>query len=258
MRYRQFFTPEPLPDAIGRSEFDSNRFGLSIGRLELGAVDERHTPERIRELILASGHDLVILRYPSAQADWFARLLDPAYTLIHADTLIYWSRPLHARDAAPALTYPVTTEPDLDVLDALVRRVFADYTNHYASNPKLSGDDALDGYVEWARTWATHPARGCLLLGPPKMPLGLVTVDVTDGTAEIALVGTAPDVRDKGVAGQLMRAAQAWAVQRGGQSLVISTQAQNVRVQRVWAREGYRPTASLNTLHVQLSWEGTS
>ncbi|MEL6178407.1 MAG: hypothetical protein AAFS10_05610, partial [Myxococcota bacterium] len=179
MRYHQFFTPEPLPAAIERSTYDSDRFGLSIGRLELGAVDARHTPDAIRGLLRACPHELVILRYPSAQVNWFARLLDPSYTLIQADTLLYWSRPLCATDATPELTLPVYEASDMGQLATLVRSIFVAYTNHYAANPDLPTSNAIEGYVEWAQSWAMHPDRSCLLVGLTDQPLGMVTVDVT-------------------------------------------------------------------------------
>ena len=43
------------------------------------------------------------------------------------------------------------------------------------------------------------------------------------------------------------------AVARGGREMVISTQAQNVRSQRVWTRLGYRPILALTTVHAMLA-----
>lgn len=224
---------------IDPSPLESARFGLRIGRWVPADVDEQ---------VETADFDVVIVRRPAEWADRWADLArHDGYTALHADTLVFWEWRDDGGDLGPA---PQTaSDDDTHRLDELVRDVFERYQNHYASNPLLDPDAALEGYVEWAtRTVAT--SGGALILTDDLGPTGFALVDWTADPPDVRLAGVCQRARRRGEYGKFMLATMWSARDRGSARLQISTQVQNVGVQRTWSRLGWRPFAAFDTVHL--------
>jgi RimJ/RimL family protein N-acetyltransferase len=75
-------------------------------------------------------------------------------------------------------------------------------------------------------------------------------VQHADDHTEILLAGLVPAAQGRRLYGDLLLAVERAAGEAGRERLVISTQVQNVRVQRAWARFGMRPFAAVETVHL--------
>lgn len=252
MALSHFIASDALPTRIAPSPLETRRFGRVIGRLAL-RDGERTSPQELVALAEASGLDLLVLRYPASEIGWFAALSARAPRVIHADTLVYWGAPpgeIHGAADDDGVVRDARAS-ELNALDELVRAVFDHYPNHYNANPALAGGSALEGYVEWARAYVEASGRAALLTEVGDALAGLCTLDLGDD-AEIALIGVRAEHRRHGLAAAMMRAAARRAAAVGARRLLISTQVQNIPVQRVWAGLGLRPEHAFTTLHLHL------
>jgi GNAT superfamily N-acetyltransferase len=258
MAYRDFLQARALPGSITESLLESRRFGLTVGRLTLGQGDPVR-PREVKELILASGLDLTILRYPSEHVRLAAGLLDDRLTGWHADTLLYFERVWDSTSEPPAIVRDVRLahlRPEQAVLLATaVRDVFAAYGNHYAANPWLDQDAALDGYVEWAVGALGSPANSALMLQsvPDGTPLAVCTVDLESDIAEIELAGVVAAARGQGIYRRLLDHVECWLQAAGKSGVVISTQPGTRTAIRAWNERGYRYALGVNTMHLMPS-----
>lgn len=255
MAYRDFLQTRPMPGRVVKSPLESRRFGLTIGRLTLGQGDAVN-PDAVKELILASGLDLTILRYPSEHVRVAAGLLDARLMGWHADTLLYFERVWDPAPEPPATTSDVRLVPlraeHAGLLATTIRDVFSRYGNHYAANPYLDQDAALDGYVEWAVGALGSSTNSALMLQsvPDGTPLAVCTVDLESDIAEIELAGVVSAARGQGIYRRLLDHVEHW-LQAGGKSgVVISTQPGTRTAIRAWNERGYKYALGVETMHL--------
>ncbi|NUW36452.1 GNAT family N-acetyltransferase [Nonomuraea sp. SMC257] len=236
------------------SPLESARFGRPVERLTVGAGSEEEpatedTVDGVREAVLGSAADVIVLRYPAERVGWFAGLTGLGRTAIFADCLVYWS--LRAgRGRPPAPSPGLRTGPlrDPAAVAALVADIFAAYGNHYLADPLLDPAAALAGYQEWA---ARSAAEGsCVALDDGARTLGIATLEDGGPRTEILLAGVVSAARGRGLYAHLLKAVEDQALARGGSEVVISTQSHNTRVQRAWARYGFVPVQAHVTVHL--------
>jgi ribosomal protein S18 acetylase RimI-like enzyme len=245
---------EEEPVRTRHSPLESARFGCSVERLTVPPGRGRSVAP-VREALLASAADVVVLRYPAEHVGWFAELVPGDRTPLFAGSLAYW-RLAAGRGRRPEPCGDLRAGPleDGATASALVAEIFTEYGNHYAANPLFDGAAALAGYREWAG--GSAEAGACLALWGPETGregsavLGLATVDDADAHTEILLAGMVPAARGRGLYAHLLRAVEDRALERGAAEVVISTQEHNTRVQRAWARYGFQPSHAVLTVHM--------
>ncbi len=237
------------------SPSESDRFGFGVGRLSVPACVDSFD-EVARALDRAPDLDLVVVRYAADHVGWFAHLEAIAgHAALHADTLQYWTKPVTptspARPADVARARRGTSE-DAALLAALVADVFASYRNHYAANPLIAADDALAGYVEWAGGFLdpAQSSRHVLFAEQDGSAVGIAAVATEDDVLEIVLAGVASAARRSGVYAALLRDIEDLASDLGMRTVTISTQAHNTAVMRAWARHGFLPDHTIETVHL--------
>ncbi|GAA3151625.1 hypothetical protein GCM10010466_48380 [Planomonospora alba] len=261
---------EPRAEA---SPLESARFGCSVARLTVPPGYGSLAP--VREALRASDADVVVLRYPAENVGWFAHLLsDDGRVPLFAGSLVYWSLPAGlGRRPAPQAGLRTAALEDRETASALVAGIFAEYGNHYAANPLFDGAAALAGYRQWAAgsaeqgrclaLWADGACGADRAVGATPADaaagtagggrgeiLGLATVADDGPRTEILLAGMVPAARGRGLYAHLLRAVEDRALGRGAAEVVISTQEHNTRVQRAWARYGFRPSHAVLTVHM--------
>lgn len=147
---------------IAESPLDSARFGRPVERLTVPAGSGSPFPA-VREAVLGSRADVIVLRYPAEHVGWFAELTALGRTAVFADSLTYW-RLRAGRGRAPEP--PGDLQPTDRVTPAAVREsvsdIFDAYRNHYLANPLFGTAEALAGYREWALRSASE--GGCVAL----------------------------------------------------------------------------------------------
>lgn len=245
------------PAVVGRSvildesPLETQRFGLSFSRALVPLATAESSFDDVRRFLQEDEADVVVLRYPAARVDWFARMLDSGRDLIVADSLTYWRlavgkgrRPGDVADLAGG----VSRDVDPRLVDELVDSIFTGYGSHYLANPLLAPADALAGYREWAQHSALNLPVATLTSKADGI-VGLATLESAAQTCEILLAGIVPGVQQRGYYAHLLAACEGHAADTGATDLVISTQTHNAKVQRAWARYGFEPVGSFLTVH---------
>ncbi|MDX2972478.1 N-acetyltransferase [Kribbella solani] len=226
----------------------AKRFGVSIDRMSVSA--SAGTP--LAEVLAAverSTADVIVLRYPARENTWFAALASGPRTALLADTVVCWSLPAgKGRRPAPlaGFTTQVEREADDELVDDLVADVFGDSGNHYCSNPVFDRARALAGQQEWARRRIAE-VGAVVLRGPDRRVLALAALDEQRSWTEIQLAGVAPAEQGRGRYGHLLAAVEDTCSTR---RLVVSAQAHQTGIQRIWARYGFEPVHNLLTVHL--------
>jgi GNAT superfamily N-acetyltransferase len=244
-----------------QSTLESERFGMSIGRVVVGQdVLEADVAQSLRELLDNAPEELLIVRWPSRMSSLGSAAAASSRAIIPADVLMYWEiAPDHlhpAPDVLAALELSIRVPANADAaarnaVDEVVRDSFREYGNHYTANPALDRDLALEGYIEWAQRSLTDNPQSVVLLLHQDRPVGVATtvVGARGGDLEILLAGLTGAAQGRGWYQHLLSGVASQARASGSRRLIISTQAHNIRVQRAWAREGFRPFEAVTTVH---------
>ncbi|CAB4901418.1 unannotated protein [freshwater metagenome] len=236
------------------SDVDSRRFGLNIYRASLPEIREGE----LFEQLVSNKVDVAILRFPTSQQHEISRLDRLGVPYIISDVLVYYESDLRALGTSESRNPELLFEPagveDHEVLNSLVTEIFEGYRNHYSSNPVLSNVDVLEGYCEWARGYCMRGRQGrwAWIVRDAGVPVAFVTCSEAEGgeEAEVVLNGVRPAAAGRGIYRDLISFVQRFFAQRGVPRLLISTQVQNVVVQKVWVRLDFEPIHSYLTAHM--------
>jgi acyl dehydratase len=213
-------------------------------------------PKQLLAEIIETRADVVVARIPAEQQHELARLDRVGVPYLVADTLLYYSCDLTRYAPAPLrnaeLQFREASPDDHALLNELVREIFADYRNHYSSNPLLAAD-LIPAYQEWVRSYATgsDAAHRCWLASRAGEVVAFATCALhPEQVGEGVLYGVRPAAAGGGVYGDLIRFTQRTYLDAGCVRFRVSTQAQNYAVQKVWSREGFHVDEALLTLHL--------
>ena len=245
-----------LPDErlLAFSAYESARFGLRVFRGAVGGVD---VDTLVRELE-NKRVDIAILRIASGASDLERALSDRGLHSIAADTLVHYCADLRAHaPAAPAsdrLLLRRCNAGDALRLEAIVRETFDGYTTHYHANPLFTSARILEGYVEWAirHVLSNDEGRLAWIIEVDGQDVGFSCVEIAadHSQARGVLNGTLPAYRGHGIYRRMLRAMLTHFAVEAVPRFVISTQARNVVVQRVWTAEGLVFERAESTIHI--------
>ncbi len=235
------------------SPLESDRFGLGLARLVVpdgwdGPDDE------VARLVAGSDADVIVARWPASRVRLAAALAGTNRQVLPAETLVYWAQPVPAQPPTAAEDVLAGLDRALAAeVEEAVRASFAGYLNHYAANPLLGSVTVADAYADWAgRAVRERPEHQVALTSEGRV-VGIATCLVAGDDLEIELAGMVPEAQGRGLYRHLLAGALAVAARASCSRLVISTQAHNVGVQRVWARAGLEPIAAYSTVHAVAS-----
>lgn len=243
------------------SPLEGDRFGLTIGRVVVGQdASEAAASQQLAELLDTAAEELLIVRWPTRMVALGAAAAASQRSIIPADVLMYWEVPAAQLQPDPAaltergLRTAVPTGADAatrGALEHVVRDSFRDYGNHYTANPRLDRELALVGYLDWATRSLEDDPEDVVLLMHRDEPVGVATLTVGNGgdDLEILLAGLTGAVQGQRWYHHLLAGVGDQARARGCTRVIISTQAHNLRVQRAWARAGFRPFGAVTTVH---------
>ncbi len=226
------------------SDIESARFCKQVHRYDLMSIDAAMV-KSIRD----DKPDIAMIRVPSERLREVNENLLFGVAPILADTLVEYECPLAGLRPAPIRnsTFEFVQIMDVPVAEreALVGKIFVDYTNHYMSNPLLHPDDVLAGYLEWGMSFT----MGWVVYDQAR-PVAFANCSVKKGVFDGTLFGVVEEYSGRGIYGDLVSFTQTKAVELGHQMMTISTQAQNLAVQKAWVRRGFSIARSVNTFHV--------
>lgn len=242
--------------AVRPSEAESQRFGLEVVRVEVGSewtpVDPRRPADELLVAIARTNWDLAIVRLPAIRRELVRALVEQEYRVVPGDTLMYWGCDVGRVSSRAGHDSRVRRAgaSDLPLLDRMVASSFSDYRNHYASNPLLDAQATREGYRDWAQK-SVRSGGLAFIVEDSEGAGGFATVmSDASGSWEIELAGMEPAAAGRGLYRLLLEQILMHAADHDIPRLLISTQAHNIRVQRVWARAGLVPLDAFDTLHL--------
>ncbi len=241
---------------VSASPHDSARFGLTVIRVVVGShVRDMHAAvEVVLDAVSRPDVDLAVVRWPAALTALGAHVVAAGPSVVPADTLVYWAGGSISALEDSLQVAPLSDVPaELAALEQLVRATFDRYVSHYAASPDLDPEGVTEGYVEWAlRTAADDPSRTWVAREDDRLLAFATTRTLAEPRdVEVELAGTSPTHRGRGIYTSLLTGMLARLPEQGHDRLLISTQAGNVGVQRLWAGAGLLPLGAFTTVHVR-------
>ena len=183
-----------------------------------------------------------------------SRLDNLDFEYFQADTLVYYY--LNLENYKPKslknqdLTFIKAKKDDVTVLQKMVKVIFKNYKNHYSSNKYINTDDALEGYVQWVISFLDCSNKDVFIVYRNEKPIAFATCEYSQDDIEGVLFGVMPDASGGGVYSDIIRFTQAHYQKKGIKLMKVSTQIQNLAVQKVWSREGFMLQDSYSTIHI--------
>lgn len=238
------------------SPLDSDRFGFPIYRARCATSDEVSTAITDSR---AAGGELLILRFPCG-ADDILPLLSEWRGCRVADTLVHYERktesPPVLRDM-PGYAARLASLPDRTPVAALAGTLFGTYTSHYSANPRTNDAAKLSsGYAEWATSFIQEDtnARFCVLIERPEQGelAAFAGSERLSDMGHAVLFGVSEAHQKRGLYRQLIEHTIQQFAAQGCTRVQLSTQVQNVAVQKVWTRCGFELLTAEYTVHVDL------
>lgn len=237
------------------SESESNRFQRRVCRMVI-PLECTWSDAGVAESVASNRFDLLILRTPSLRLRLAGLLANTAQlSVLQTDTLLYFSKSTLDSSVPDSAEFSVTSaRPRDEYLDELIRASFDGYSNHYAANSSLPDSAVMDGYSEWATSLLRDPDYEIVsaTLGG-KVVSFIVGCGVkriqNEESFEIALNGTHPSFRNRGIYQALLSRLLHEARLKGFERVWISTQASNRPMIRTWEKLRFRFEFALNTLH---------
>lgn len=222
---------------------ESARFGLRVGR---AAVQPNATfdTEELHSALRREPLDVAILRMPEETVATAMAVDQCDFQPIRADTLVRYDIDLHAHATSSRADSDITlreaSAADARLLETLAREIFAGYVTHYHANPLFAPDKILDGYAEWAASFAgpgeTSGAwfveRGTEIVG-----FSGYRIDAHDCAVGV-LNGILPAARGRGSYRAMLRRMLDHFASLRLRRFSIATQHHNVGVQHTWRTEG--------------------
>lgn len=235
---------------IALSAIDQERFGIVVAR------DEQVTHSSLASSLEFCGRHAVRMLIARCSSDdvTAAQGLETAGGR-QVDTLIYYARVLDGelnlehRCSVPIRPFRLGDE-------RAVRRVaaeaFHDYGGHYHADERLDRERVAEIYPSWAeRSCLSRQVADQVLVADDGAVVGFATLRLNDlQEAEGVLFAVAPQARGRGIYRAFMHEGMRWAVERGAQRMIVSTQLTNHTVQKIWQSLGFTPIRTLHTFHV--------
>lgn len=170
------------------------------------------------------------------------------------DCLVYYECPTESPPpASPSdLEIRAATPNDATAVAEIARLCFSDYFSHYHADAHLDRVKVSEGYIEWAERSCTDQAvASCVFLAIMDGTIaGFITLRRNSSTeGEGVLNAVHPNFAGAGIYGQLITRAKHWCRDNGMKRMVISTQIDNLKVQRSWSNRGFHLYKSYYTLH---------
>lgn len=245
---------------IKPSHSESLAFGFPVGRLAIGEswkndFDSLELIESRLVYNLENDHNkIVIIRLVSELLPIINRIQFKSRKLYFAGTVVYWELQVLS-ESFESQRFQQTGQNEYSlskdkILEA-VSLMFDGYQNHYTTNPLLAAVSTSTSYRNWCETIFEERPEHIVVLSEDDQIIGLAVLDLSEeDTVEVLLAGIIPEFQAQGRYSQLINLVIQKANSLNRTKIVISTQSNNISVQRSWARIGFVPRASLETFHL--------
>lgn len=231
---------------------ESRRFNCRIYRGTLTDIDTT----AIKAFISNNRPDVLILRVPCGLKEEHYKLLETGFPVVHCDTLVNYFCSLRTLPVAALrnkLQFHLVNRETSALIAELTAVIFADYKNHYSSNPHLKKELILDGYKEWAGSFVheldSNKFGWYVTLEDDAVAFALCS-STGENTCEGVLYGVKSEFSGKGIYSDLVRFTQNFFKEKGMKTMKVSTQVQNYSVQKAWTKEGFTLKEAYDTYHI--------
>jgi dTDP-4-amino-4,6-dideoxy-D-galactose acyltransferase len=224
-------------------EWDTQHFGVSVGRLSLGEDD---TVEEVTRSLGKSKFDCVMCRVPTANTKETNLLEEAGFKLkdirVHLDLdLEGYSR---SRRASESEIRPMQSS-DISQVRAISRSSF--WSTHFHMDEGFRRDKVDEMYSLWIDK-ALRENYGMSVAYQDGKVVGFLASKEEDGSFYIELVAVAKDSRGKGI-GEDLVAQSLDQAKRDFSSATIGVQLTNVAAIRLYEKIGFRILSSESTFH---------
>lgn len=171
------------------------------------------------------------------------------------DTVVYYERalaePLRELGASDVAIRQARPEDSAAVAD-IARASFSNYLGHFHADPRLDPASADAAYVDWARSSVSNQSdtdQAKVLIHDDRIAGFLTTRRNSRAEFEIVLNAVHPDCQGRGHYERLLHDAVVRGHDEGAERIIVSTQLDNFRVQRIWSKVGFRLARARHTFH---------
>lgn len=235
---------------VDLSPIDGERFGIIVARASVAAPD---TLVSVNGFCRDKGVTLLIARCPASELGTAQAMERDGFFLV--DTLVYYARHLE-KTPIPSDIGKVPIRPVRPGEEEAVQRVAAEsfrgYFGHYHADGRLPRKQCDQVYTSWAVRSCTsrEVADEVLVAELDANIVGFATLRLNGPEeGEGVLFGISPSAQGHGIYRSFMIRGMEWCVSKGATRMIVSTQINNVAVQKVWARLGFEPSHAYYTFH---------
>lgn len=197
--------------------------------------------------------ELLIVRIKTEHLTFAQHLENENFRLM--DTLVYYKFDLKKKER-PKNTGKIPlrkAQPnEADKVREIAVQTFAGYYGHYHADPRLDPDKCDEVYVDWAYQSCVDKEVADKVLVPyiDDEIVGFATLRLnTQEEGEGVLFGVSPKAQRMGIYRSMILQGLEWCQEQQRTSMVVSTQVNNIAVQKVWSRVGFEAYKSYYTFH---------
>lgn len=232
------------------SKLDEIRFGIRTAKAD--NISQGLVPDLL-EFCYKNKVELLIARCSTQQIQTIHILEQEGFNLM--DTLVYYifniertSIQLSIKDI---LIRPFKQGEEIQI-KFVAEHAFKDYFGHYHADPRLDKKKCDEVYVSWAYRSCIEEdvADEVLVAIHDNSIVGFVTLKMkTPYEGECIHGGVMPDLQGKGIYQSFIIRALEWCKVKGANKMIVSTQINNIAVQKVWSRLGFEFDHAEYTFH---------
>lgn len=235
---------------ITLSPLDKERFGIKTAKTFI-----KTTPEIQASVDEAKAQHvkLLIARSYVSEIRLAQKMENNGFFL--TDTLVYYAYDLTKKpipqDTSGNEIRPVLLE-EADQVKNVAKRAFKGYFGHYHADEKLDSRKSDDVYTDWAKRACLERTQNdeVFVAVLESEIMGFATMRLNSSQeGEGVLFAVDPAMQGKGIYRSFILAGLTWCKEKGCDKMVVSTQINNIAVQKVWTRTGFEPIYAYYTFH---------
>jgi hypothetical protein len=232
---------------------ESRRFGLSVLNIQCGLLSG-DKEDVLSDALISNRFDLAVVRYPSSLETFGICLTASDHRMIYADSTVYWGisvRKEFSNEIPLNVRVQRVSDEFLPQIESMIRSSFANYRSHWHYNPRTRDIRMEDAYFEWVSNKINQANSNCYLMFLDDQAVGFALTEVTNHFGDVLLAGIATDFQALGLYKYLLTQIEHDMALAEIEKMVISTQSQNIAVQKAWTRYGLLPLMTVQTVHIE-------
>jgi ribosomal protein S18 acetylase RimI-like enzyme len=231
------------------SDIDKERFGVKTARIVGLKADRLPSILNFCEKEKVS---LLIARCSLTDLEAAQAMEKDGFLLM--DTLVYYNFDLTKRtvpdDNGVVHVRPIHIDEEDEVI-SVARESFRGYFGHYHADQRLDKSKCDEAYADWARkAFASRQSENFLVGEIKGRIIAFCVLRINSpGEGEMFLGGIHPDFQGQGIYHSFLCKGMKWCHSKKAEKMIISTQLQNISVQKVLIKLGFEICRGYYTYH---------